>query len=576
MVQDGFNCIRYDWCNTNLHTSEVANGSIDYTQNSDLVGLTTMQIQDKIIAYAGQIGLKVILCHHNDEGLNGGDQQRNGLWYDLGPGTDGTDGAGDTGTVTAQGFQDDWVAMAQRYAGNSTVIGCDLDNEPHNMYGGNDLNWGKGDPSDIWAMFTNVGNAIEAVDPGILVICEGAMDVTDKNSIIWWMMDLTHVATKPVVLNIPNKVVYSVHEYPTEVDGISNDTGAAYIARMNEDWGYIVTRNIAPVWVGEMGEALTSTDTDGLAWFATIAPYLNGQDGKYGGPTFHGNQQPISTSWWFWGTFNDSDPWSNGTLLQWNPTQFNPANTVATNQLLWNSPPTITSVSETIGLAGDTIVITGTNFYNVQKVSFTGNASVTFTVNSPTSITTKAPANGWAGPIKVVTLAGTANSPSTFSYLAPTITLLSETSGLAVDSVTITGTNFTGVTSVKFGGIPAVYAVSSSTSIVAIAPSNGISGPVTVTTAGGAAMSAQQFTYNAPTITSFSPTSGSVGTSVTITGTNLIGMSWIKLNGTSVTGWTRTGTTTVKTTVPTGATTGTIVIMTSGGTAISPTAFTVY
>lgn len=53
------------------------------------------------MAGAGAVGLKVILDHHTNEGGEGG-QQANGLWYDLGPGSNGNDGAGHTGTVTQQ------------------------------------------------------------------------------------------------------------------------------------------------------------------------------------------------------------------------------------------------------------------------------------------------------------------------------------------------------------------------------------------------------------------------------------------------------------------------------------------
>jgi endoglucanase/chitinase len=290
MARLGFNCIRVDFNDKNVQ---------------DPATLTQF---DQLVAACKDHGLKVIFDHHNNEATpaNWGNaaQQTNGLWYDIGPGTDGTDGVSDKGTISNDQFLEDWVSLAKRYSGNSTVIGFDLDNEPHVGYGTpyNGLNWGDGGPGDIRTMFTNVGNAIEAVDPGVLIICEGPMDVTDKSSVIWWSMDLSHVATKPVVLKIPNKVVYSVHEYPAEVSGIRHDHGQEYIDEMNADWGYLETKNIAPVWVGELGAPTSASDADGNGWEATILPYLSGEDSAVGGPKFTGADQPIGTDLWRWGS----------------------------------------------------------------------------------------------------------------------------------------------------------------------------------------------------------------------------------------------------------------------------------
>jgi hypothetical protein len=76
-------------------------------------------------------------------------------------------------------------------------------------------------------------------------------------------------------------------------------------------------------------------------------------------------------------------------------------------------------------------------------------------------------------------------------------------------------------------------------------------------------------------ITTFVPTHGVIGTSVTITGTGLIGISWLKFNGTPVGSWARGGTTTITTVVPAGATTGPISLSTPGGTTTSAALFTV-
>ena len=81
--------------------------------------------------------------------------------------------------------------------------------------------------------------------------------------------------------------------------------------------------------------------------------------------------------------------------------------------------------------------------------------------------------------------------------LTPTITSFTPSGGCAnTTPVVITGTNFTGATSVTFGGTNAAsFTVNSSTQITAT-PGAGTTGTIQVTTAGGTATSAGTFTVN--------------------------------------------------------------------------------
>ena len=102
--------------------------------------------------------------------------------------------------------------------------------------------------------------------------------------------------------------------------------------------------------------------------------------------------------------------------------------------------------------------------------------------------------------------------------------VLSPTSGAVGASVTITGTNFgstQGTSTVTFNGTTATTITSwSATSIVATVPTGATTGNVVVN-ASGVNSNGVSFTVVAsPSITSLSPTSGAVGASVTITGTN--------------------------------------------------------
>jgi endoglucanase len=311
----GFNCLRIPFSDVDINTrpaNTTALGSIDFARNPELKGRTTLQIFQQLVAYAGDIGLRIIFDHHTNDGADG--QQPNGLWFDSGPGSDGTDGAGNVGTVTAATFQRNWVQVARTFAGNATVIGFDLVNEPEGQ------NWGQGGPTDILAMFQTVGNAIQAVNPGALIICEG---------------DISQAGARPVVLAVPNKVVYSIHVYPTEISGDPVESeGAAAIASYNRQWGYLITRNIAPVWIGEMGASMQSVNS--RAWAATLLDYMNGKSGDQGGPTFSGDQQPVSGSWWLIGTEPDEP---NGLQTAWGSGHYRPEQLAVTDRLLFRRPP---------------------------------------------------------------------------------------------------------------------------------------------------------------------------------------------------------------------------------------------
>jgi hypothetical protein len=121
--------------------------------------------------------------------------------------------------------------------------------------------------------------------------------------------------------------------------------------------------------------------------------------------------------------------------------------------------------------------------------------------------------------------------------VSPSINSFSPTSGPAGCVVVITGTNFDNpaVTSVDIGGTPVTaFKVVSATKIWAtVAGTTG--GTIHVTNASDTATSPTDFTNTnpgacSPTITSFTPCAGSAGTTVTITGRNLL-----KSSGTTTT-----------------------------------------
>jgi len=148
------------------------------------------------------------------------------------------------------------------------------------------------------------------------------------------------------------------------------------------------------------------------------------------------------------------------------------------------------------------------------------------------------------------------------------------TSGKENTKITILGQGFSSSSVVKFGGTKATAVVLSGTTLItATVPAGALTGNVTVTTGTTTLTSSKTFKV-LPTITSFTPSSGPVGTSVTITGTGLKQTTQVTFDGKAAT-LTVISDTEVKADVPAGAATGKIVVTTGGGNATSATSFTV-
>jgi photosystem II stability/assembly factor-like uncharacterized protein len=183
-------------------------------------------------------------------------------------------------------------------------------------------------------------------------------------------------------------------------------------------------------------------------------------------------------------------------------------------------PPGITSFTPASAATGSTVSIMGTGFTGVTAVSFGGVAAKSFTVVSSTEIRAVV-ANGNSGDVTVTNTWGI-GSKSGFTYLPPpVITAFTPTSGEIGATITITGSNFIGVTSVSFGGLAASSFNIVSPNIITAVIATGASGDVAITSPyGTGSLAGFQFITNAPTITSVNPLAGSIGSTVTITGTN--------------------------------------------------------
>jgi endoglucanase len=276
----GYNTIRIPFSNQMVETPVVPQNIGYYNSgpiNTDLKGLNSLQILDKIIGYAGQDGLKVILDDHRSEA--GESAEQSGLWY--------------TSAYSDSAWVNDWATIAKRYAANSTVIGFDLRNEPHTPAGvayAQGATWGTGDAStDIRLAYQRAGNAVLAADPNALIFCEGISENPNSSGGVdstWWGGDLGSAGADPVQLSSSGHVVYSAHDYGPDLFQQtwfnSSMTTASLESVWNKNWGYLYAQGTAPVWVGEFGTGNTATDvSDGTPgsqgqWFSSLVAYLHG------------------------------------------------------------------------------------------------------------------------------------------------------------------------------------------------------------------------------------------------------------------------------------------------------------
>ena len=277
IAAQGYNTLRLPFSNQLFDPGSTPNG-IDYSsgKNADLQGQTGLGIMDKVIAYAGTVGLRVILDRHRPDASG-----QSALWY--------------TASRPESEWIDDWKMLAARYAGNPTVIGADLHNEPHTV--GDDASqsacWGCGDLAVDWRLAAErAGNAILSVNPSWLIFVEG-VNCFGPNGVAtgsrgatctWWGGNLEGAATYPVRLSVPNRVVYSAHDYPASVSAQSWFSDPTYPANMpavwNRFWGYLHANDIAPVLVGEFGSKLQTTSD--RQWLDALTRYLGtGVDGGH-------------------------------------------------------------------------------------------------------------------------------------------------------------------------------------------------------------------------------------------------------------------------------------------------------
>uniref|UniRef100_UPI000B090E59 IPT/TIG domain-containing protein n=1 Tax=Nocardia fusca TaxID=941183 RepID=UPI000B090E59 len=234
--------------------------------------------------------------------------------------------------------------------------------------------------------------------------------------------------------------------------------------------------------------------------------------------------------------------------------------------------PALNSISPNQGstLGGTTVTLTGSGLTGATAVAFGSTPATSFTVDSDTQITAVSPAGTGIVPVTVTGPGGVSGAVPFIYVVIPTITSISPTAGPASggNTVTITGTGFTGPLTVRFGTTATIFTINSPTQITAIAPPGTGTVQVTVTGSGGTS-NGVSYTYAAvPSLTSLTPSSGPTagGTTVILTGTGLSTASAVNFGGTPATSFTVDSDTQITAVAPAGTGTVQVTVTTAGGT----------
>ncbi|HMA96670.1 MAG TPA: glycoside hydrolase family 5 protein, partial [Polyangiaceae bacterium] len=261
----GFNSVRIPWCNAMLRPDAKASSVNTYgadpydgvdPMNEPLLGKTPLEMMDLVIEAAGELNLKIILDNHSRK-PDGYMEEK--VWY--------------SEVVSEAQWIADWVFLAEHYRGNRTVVGFDLDNEPH----GN-ATWAAGSADTDWnAAAERCGNAILAVNSDALIIVEGVEKVGTDG--YWWGGNLSAARSKPIVLAKPEKLVYSAHEYGPEVFDQPWFADANFPSNLASIWnshfGFLMKENLGHVLIGEIGikDRSAASGRAGV-WFDAFLKYM--------------------------------------------------------------------------------------------------------------------------------------------------------------------------------------------------------------------------------------------------------------------------------------------------------------
>ena len=248
----------------------------------------SQEIFDILLAKCKKYGLKCFIDIHSPHSDNSGHNYN--LWYGKDTET--------AGMITTDLWIESLTWLAERYAGDDTVLGYDLKNEPHGkgQEGKDAAKWdGSTDENNWQYAATKCANSILKVNPNALIFIEGveqsmsgAMegdywgmpDRRDNSPYTgaWWGGNLRGVKDYPVVPDSgTSQIVYSPHDYgPSVYDQVwfqkDFTTETLLDDYWRDTWAYINEENIAPLLIGEWGGHMD--DGKNQHWMELLRDYM--------------------------------------------------------------------------------------------------------------------------------------------------------------------------------------------------------------------------------------------------------------------------------------------------------------
>lgn len=254
----GFNAVRVPFCPDTLQG--VAPNGIDFSKNSALQGLNSLQILDVLATEMQKRGMYFLMDHHRPDCIAISE-----LWY--------------TSTYSEARWIADLQFVAARYKDNAFFLGMDLKNEPN---GG--ARWGSGNAAVDWnSAAERAAAAVLSVAPNSLIFVEGVADGSNCTTVpngIWWGGNIAPQMCQP--LNIPpNRLVLSPHVYGPDVFAQSYFAAANFPNNMPAIWdshfGAIQSMGYA-VALGETGGKYGSGDPRDKTFQDALFAYLKQRD----------------------------------------------------------------------------------------------------------------------------------------------------------------------------------------------------------------------------------------------------------------------------------------------------------
>lgn len=234
------------------------------TANTDLVGLRAMDIFEACVRALTDEGIAVIINNHITHATwcCGADPCDAGWANDhLGP------------LCRIKQTEEEWIqhweAVMARFLDDPYVIGADLRNEVRGVWG--TMSW------DRWATAAELAaNRLLRLKSDWLMVVGG----TESGN------DLSGARSRPVRLDVPERVVYSAHVYAWSGWGsmegrFSKRAYPSFVRAMQANWAYLIEDDIAPVWIGEFGAPQHPGQGDANYW-GNLLRYLKEINADFG------------------------------------------------------------------------------------------------------------------------------------------------------------------------------------------------------------------------------------------------------------------------------------------------------